>query len=228
MDDLTAAVSCSYPTLNKRFELALAPHEGKGLALQTGAIAALVRVGLSDFPGLDWLLEALEGDRAQVTIAEGAPYHPPGRIRNDDCPGPRHGLEPGGKVRHLADDLRGPLIPEADSVADHNQTGCNTDPRVQRRLSRNLDAADRLDDRESGGHRVGRVILVGARISEISQDAVPHEALEIAAMISNDLVATLVVGVDDLHHFLGVELERQADGIHQIAKESGERPTLGT
>ena len=28
MDDLTASVSCSYPTLNKRFELALASHEG--------------------------------------------------------------------------------------------------------------------------------------------------------------------------------------------------------
>ena len=45
-------------------------------------------------------------------------------------------------------------------------------------------------------------------------------------MLGDDFIAALVVGVEDLHHLLGVELEREADRVHQITKESGHWPAL--
>jgi len=68
------------------------------------------------------------------------------------------GLQPGGKVRRLADDpalLRGTLV---DQVADHGEAGGDAEPHAQILARRQL--ADRLDHREGGAHRPLGIVLM--------------------------------------------------------------------
>jgi len=51
---------------------------------------------------------------------------------------------------------------------------------------------------------VGGVVLVGARIAEISEHAVAHELGEEAAAVADDVVANGLVALDQRHQILGV------------------------
>ena len=67
-------------------------------------------------------------------------------------------LQPGGKVRRLADDpalLCGTL---ADQIADHDEPAGDAEPHVQR--LRRREPADRVDDGEPGAHRPLGVVLM--------------------------------------------------------------------
>ncbi len=142
---------------------------------------------------------------------------PPCALCNDECARLGHCLQPGGKVRRLADDpalLRGT---GADQVANHDKAAGDTKPHIQ--PFRRREPADRVDDGEPGPQRPLGIVLMRLRIAEILGDktGVPGDRIGDATLI----------GADHLAQILGIVARRQCRRADQIAEHHRQLAPLG-
>ena len=94
----------------------------EGLEAAVGGAFAL------DHEGGDRLCEALDPGRTEVGQLEQTADQPPGRLADDDAAGRGQRLQPGGKVRRLADHGALLRLALADRLADHHEAGRDPDP----------------------------------------------------------------------------------------------------
>ena len=130
--------------------------------------------------------ESLQALRAQVRDREEAARERVRRLAHDHRVGLRERLQPRGDVGRLADDAdRSALVRRAE-LADDDQPAVHPDADRERRpalaLELQVEVPDSLQDAERRAHGTLRVVLVGARIPEVQQDAVaevqPHVPVE--------------------------------------------------
>jgi hypothetical protein len=139
-------------------------------------------------------------------------------------------FEPSGDVGRLTSDgvrLTG-LAPA--HLARNHQTGVNADPYAQLDAVRldelSIERPDALHDAEARAHRPPRVVLVGLRVAEIHQQAVPDVFGDVALEAAGDVGAGLLVGAQHLAQVLRIELARQLGRAHQIDEHHGQLPPL--
>ena len=134
-------------------------------------------------PGALRLGEPLERLRAEIgKLEQFAPIKLSRALGDDDGVRLRQCLQPGGEIGRFADDRLLLRRARADQIADHHQPGRDSDPQLQ--LSRRLQFADGIHQRQAGSDRLLRVVLVRLRIAEIDEHAIAHvfgdEAVEAA------------------------------------------------
>jgi hypothetical protein len=136
-------------------------------------------------------------------------------------PAPEAGRRGWGLADHAAF-LRRTL---ADQVANHDDAAGDAEPHRER--PRQVQDADRIDDRKARPYRALRVILVRLRITEIDQHPVAHVFGDKAAEPRSRSRGAAVVGTDDLAQILGIKALRQRRRAHQIAEQHRQLPPLG-
>jgi hypothetical protein len=142
---------------------------------------------------------------------------------------PRCLLHPGRDVDGVAHG--GELDPEiGPDLIDHDQTGVDPDPHVERQPALPLHThpvlPDRRDDVQAGEHRALRVVFVRDGRPEEGQDAVPQQ-LRHRALVAVHRGHEVLDGA--LHHvrpLLGVEVPRHGGRAFDVAKEHGDDATL--
>ena len=141
-------------------------QRGDPLAVQR--LEPALRAALADHPeAAHRLAEALERPSAEIVELEQATEQA-SRAFGDDDPARRGQiLQARGEVRRLAD--RRFLLgrPAADEIADDHGPGGDPDPRGQGARVRGMEAAHRLDRRESRSDRALSLVLVRPRPAEI-------------------------------------------------------------
>ena len=94
-----------------------------------------------------------------------------------------------------------------DEVSDDDDSGRDTDARLQDFSVGCLEICDGVGEIKSSPHSPFGVVFVGARESEISQHAVAHELCDEAVVACNHIGAGVLIGSNDLAHVLGIKAE---------------------
>jgi hypothetical protein len=148
------------------------------------------------------------------------------RRRDDHGPGFGKTLQARGEVRRIAEHR--PFLCRA--LADHvddDEAGGNADPRVERDLGAELEAADRYNQRQPGANRTLRIILMRGRIAEIDQHAIAEVACDKAAKTPHLCRHLAVISGNHCPQILGIELRRECGRADEVAEPDGHMPALG-
>ena len=93
---------------------------------------------------------------------------------------------------------------------------------------RGIQFRHRIDDVETRPHRALGLVLMGARVAEIDEDAVAHVFRDKAVEMADRRTATVLIRGDDIAQILGVHPGRERRRSHQVAKHhasaGGARP----
>ena len=84
----------------------------------------------------------------------------------------------------------------------------------------------RDDRRQTGAHRLGRVVLAGLRPAEIGEDAIAEIIGDIAAEAVHDRGDSGVIAAQQLPQILGVVPARQFGRADEVAKQHTQLPAL--
>jgi hypothetical protein len=120
------------------------------------------------------------------------------------------------EIRRLAHDSTFLGVPGPGEIADYDQAGRNADAHLERLFRAQL--ADSFDQREPSSHRPLGVVLVRARIAEISKHPVAHVPINEPAVALDQFSAAAVEGANDARQILGVEFGRQRSRADQVTK----------
>jgi hypothetical protein len=159
------------------------------------------------------------------------PEHRARRRADNDLVRLRQCLQACGQVRRLADDRGLRCGAFADLIADDDRSGGDADP--HRELDPGLPAGcgiqlrHRLDDVETRPRRALGLVLMGARVAEINQDAVAHVLGDKPVVAPDRGTATALIRRDDIAQIFGVHPGRERRRPHQIAKHHGQLAALG-
>ena len=115
----------------------------------------------------------------------------------------------------------------ARHLPNHHLPGRNADPSLQAHTFAWLQPGDRRHQFEPGAYRPLRIVLMGARIAEIDQDAVTHVAGDIALPALDHRLAAGLERADHVAHVLGIETRRQLGRADQIGEHHRQLPPLG-
>ena len=69
----------------------------------------------------------------------------------------------------------------ADQVADHDKAGGDFDTGAQFDARRQIEPANGVTNADRGADRVGGIVFIGARVTEIGEHAVAHVLQHVAA-----------------------------------------------
>ncbi len=85
----------------------------------------------------------------------------------------------------------------------------------------------RIDDVETRPHRALGLVLMGARVAEIDEDAVAHVLRDKAVVTPDRRTAAALIRRDDIAQIFGVHPGRECRRPHQVAKHHGQLAALG-
>jgi hypothetical protein len=203
-DDLPAVRLCD---LNARRGHGGRRHSdgGLGRALLRDSDRRECGTDRSAWPGFGTLSHGGSGHRIASPLE---PADLPARRFGDDQRIRRgQGLQPGGKVRGLADDPALLRRAFANQVANHGKPGGDAEPHAQILSPRQL--ADRRDHRQPGAHRPLGIVLMRLRIAEIDQHTVAHVFGDKAVETTDRIDDGTVVVADQLAQILRVMTGRE-------------------
>ena len=150
---------------------------------------------------------------------------------DDDLVRLRQCLQTRRQVRRLADDRGLRCGSFADLVADDHRPGGDADPHRELDPGRPADCGiqlrHRIDDIETRPHRALGLVLMGARVAEIDEDAVAHVLRNKAVVAPDRRAAPVLERRDDIAQILGVHPGRECGRSHQVAKHHGQLAALG-
>ncbi len=150
---------------------------------------------------------------------------------DDDLVRLRQCLQTRRQVRRLADDRGLRCGSFADLVADDHRSGGDADPHRELDPGRPADCGiqlrHRIDDVETGPHRPLGLVLMGARVAEIDEDAVAHVLGDKAVVMPDRGTAPALIRRDDIAQIFGVHPGRECRRSHQVAKHHGQLAPLG-
>src|SRR5207342_690835 len=118
-----------------------------------------------DLPGRNRLREALDLDPAEIEILELRSRDRFGAARDNDGAGLRERLQPGGKIRGVAEDAMLLGNRAVRHIADKCDARCNPDTRTQ--FFFRGQGRDRLHQCEAGLNGALRVVFMRMRIAKI-------------------------------------------------------------
>ena len=134
-------------------------------------------------------------------------------------------LQAGRQVSRLAEDdalLRRTL---ANQVADDDEPGGDAEPYRDR--LRQVQRADRVDDRQARPHRALGIVLMRLRVAEIGKNPVAHILGEKPTKPGQHLGDRAIIRGDYLAQILGVEPGRQRGGADHVAEHDRQLTPLG-
>ena len=85
----------------------------------------------------------------------------------------------------------------------------------------------RIDDVETRPHRTLGLVLMGARVAEIDEDAVAHVLRDKAVVMPDRGTAAALIRRDDIAQIFGVHPGGECRRSHQVAKHHGQLAALG-
>ena len=225
-NDLPLALPRQFFAAEQKFDFPLPTHEVREV---TGAgVKAAFRVGLADHrPGSDRVVVALEGLRPEIAELEQLSDQPPCGGCDHQRAGFRQALDSIGEIRRIADDGAFLRHAGANQVAHDHRAGRYPHPGRQRFAVWRPQLTDRGKHLEPGAHRAFGVVLVRARVAEINQYAIAQEAREKAIVGRHDGRAGLLVGADDLMHFLRIEASGERRGADEVAEHDRQLAAFG-
>ena len=119
----------------------------------------------------------------------------------------------------------------ADLITDDHRSGGNADP--HRELDpggpgeRGIQLRHRIDDVETRPHRTLGLVLMGARVAEINEDAVAHVFRDKAVVAPDRGTAPALIRRNDIAQIFGVHPGRECRRSDQVAKHHGQLAPLG-
>ena len=178
-DHLTVAVLGPAPAIQQHGQLVLTTDQWRQALPMEGLEAAIGAAFALDPEGGDRLREPLDPGRTEVGQLEQRADQPPGCQADDDAAGRGQRLQPGGKVRRLADHGALLRLALAHRLADHHEPGRDPDP-GREPTAAHLKRAHGSGEGEARPHRPLGVVLVRLRPAKIRQHAVAHELGDVA------------------------------------------------
>ncbi len=150
---------------------------------------------------------------------------------DDDLVRLRQCLQTRRQVRRLADDRGLRCRSFADLVADDHRSGGDADPHRELDPGRPADCGiqlrHRIDDVETRPHRPLGLVLMGARVAEIDEDAVAHVLRDKAVVAPDRGTAPALIRRDDIAQIFGVHPGGECRRSHQVAEHHGQLAALG-
>jgi hypothetical protein len=150
---------------------------------------------------------------------------------DDDLVRLRQCLQARRQVRRLADDRglrRGSF---ADLIADDHRSRGDADPHREldprRPANCGIQLRHRIDDIETRPHRTLGLVLMGARVAEINEDAVAHVLGDKAVVAPDRRAAAVLIRRDHIAQIFGVHPGGECRRSHQVAKHHGQLAALG-
>ena len=92
---------------------------------------------------------------------------------------------------------------------------------------RGIQLRHRIDDVETRPHRTLGLVLMGARVAEIDEDAVAHVLRDKAVVAPDRRAAPALIRRDDIAQIFGVHPGGECRRSHQVAKHHGQLAALG-
>ena len=157
-------------------------------------------------------------------LADGVEHDRPGRgalrrFADENGPGRRRGLQPGGGVDQIAGDH-----PLADRPEGHGGlAGEHAGPC----LDRGSEGTDRVDQGERGADGPLGVVFPGARRAPDRHHGVADELLDCAAVTLHHVPGELEVAGEQLTRLLGIHALREAGEPDQVREEDRDETSLG-
>nr|WP_244608074.1 hypothetical protein [Bradyrhizobium algeriense] len=177
-----------------------------------------------DLPGRDWLYESLELDFTEIEILELRSSDRLCAIRDNDGAGLRERLQPGGKIRGIAEDAMLLGNRAFRHIADQRDARCDTDARAQ--LFLRGQGGDRLHQCEAGVNGALRVVFVCVRIAKICHRTVAMMSRDKAVEAGNGFSNTAPVVGDDGAEVFRIEPRGERSRSDQVAKQYRKLPAL--
>jgi hypothetical protein len=229
--DLAAAVAAGIPGPQQQPHLLLAPDEGRRAPGPGRGKPALDIPRRQDAPRRHRLGEPLQLRCPQILEVEVIAEHRARRRADDDLVWLRQCLQTRRQVRRLADDRGLRCRSLADLIADDHRPGGDADPHREldpgRPRDRGVQFRHRIDDVETRPHRPLGLVLVGARVAEINEDAVAHVLGDKAVIMPDRRAAPVLKRGDDIAQIFGVHPGGECRRPHQIAEHHGQLAALG-
>ena len=222
-DHLAVAVLGPAPALQQHGQLVLTSDQRRHALPMECLEAAIGGAFALDYEGGDRLCKALDPRRTEVGQLEQTADQPPGRLADDDAAGRGKRLQPGRKVRRLADHRALLRLTLAHRLADHHEPGRDPDPRRKPTAAR-LKRAHGFYEGEARPHRPLGVVLVRLRPAEIGQHAVAHELGDVALEAQGLAGHGVLVDANGRAHLLRIERRRQRGRADKIDKHHGQLP----
>ena len=167
-------------------------------------------------PHRDGCGKALQLHRAQAGAVEQPADQPLRAGADDDAIRRRLGLQPGGQVRRLADDIDLARL----ALADHHLAGCNSEAHAKRDVAERAQLRHVAHDAEGGADGALGIVLVPLRIAEIRQNAVAAEPRDLSAVKLDRGGAARLVCVQQDAHLFRVEPRREFRRRREIRKQN--------
>ena len=92
---------------------------------------------------------------------------------------------------------------------------------------RGIQLRHRVDDIETRPHRTLGLVLMGARVAEINEDAVAHVLRDKAVVMPDRGTAPALIRRDDIAQIFGVHPGGECRRSHQVAEHHGQLAALG-
>ncbi|HXE26605.1 MAG TPA: hypothetical protein VN637_17115 [Roseiarcus sp.] len=169
-------------------------------------------------PGLHRSGDALQGFRPEVFELEQIAKKPSRAFADDDRVRLGDVLQTGCEVRGLADDARG-------QIAHHHHPGGDANPELLGNTR--VEIRDGGDQTEPCPHRPLSVVLVGAGIAKVRQDAVPHILSDGSAELAYGFARAARIGRKDVPQILRIHAGGERRRPDQVGEHDGELPAFG-
>ena len=223
--DLEAAFPRDRPKLAQAGEFRRPPDQLGQVARAGGVEPAFVRAFVQHPPDADGFLQALDLVQREVLVDEHVAEQLVRAVGHQHGVGLGQGLQPRRQVGRLANDRLLLRRAAADRLANHDhQAGGDTDPHAQCDAVGRVELGDFVDDFQPDLRGALRVVFMRLRIAEIGQDAVAHEAGDIAGSPGNGAGTGILEIADHLAEILGIQPVRHRCGAYQIAEQHGQMP----
>ena len=177
-----------------------------------------------DLPGGDWFCESLDLDFTEIEILELRSCDRLCAIRDNNAAGLRERLQPGGKIRGVAEDAMLLGNRAVRHIADKRDARCNPDTRAQ--FFFRGQGRDRLHQCEAGLNGALRVVFVRVRIAKIYHRTVAMMSRDKAVEAANGFSNAAPVAGDDCAEVFGIEPRGERNRSDQVAKQYRKLPAL--
>jgi hypothetical protein len=169
--------------------------------------------------------------RPQILEVEVIAQHRARGRADDDLVRLRKRLQTCRQVRGPADDRGFRCRSFADLIADDHRSRSDADPHREfdpgRPRDRSIQLRHGIHDIETRPRRSLGLVLMGARVAEIRQDAVAHELRDKAVVAPDRSAAPVLERRDDIAQIFGIHLGGERSRPRQVAKHYRQLSALG-
>ena len=175
-----------------------------------------------DLPGVDFVAQALQPQRAEVAPLEEVADLPARVARHDDRIGTRDALQSRREIGRVTRDVERVRRDLSVQVADDDEAGRDSDAHLQPAIAEHPQRADPVDRRERGVDRALGVVLVRLGKAEEDELAVAEEAGNVAAELGHRARNPLMELREDRAVVLGIEPRSERRRSDEIAEGDGD------